>query len=93
MPDSSAYRNPKLMMTTTYMDTRRAGFETLSFLQRNVARLLGIRRYAEFFKMLIDKKKLTVLTGLNIGPLSKNLLSDSEKLSIVNFYVNKDSVF
>jgi len=32
------------------MDTRRAGFETLSFLQRNVARLLGIRRCCEFFQ-------------------------------------------
>jgi hypothetical protein len=43
--------------------------------------------------MLIDRKKLTVLTVPGICPFNKNLLSDSEKLSIVNFYVNKDSVF
>jgi hypothetical protein len=46
----------------TFADTRRAGFETLSFPQRNVARLAGIRCCCEFFPGVNRKKKLTVLT-------------------------------
>jgi hypothetical protein len=83
----------QLKFGITEKDTRRAGFETLSLLQRNVARLAGIRCCCEFFLGVNRKKKLTVLTAYSVCPLSKNLLSDSEKLSIVNFYVNKDSAF
>ena len=66
---------PCLTLPITEKATRRAGFETLSFQQRNVARLLGSRSYAEFFPGVNRKKKLTVLTAYSACPLSQNLLS------------------